>query len=119
MRLRLSAMAASMAILAAGCGAGTATQQPVPPSEWKSVIRDWYDGRFDHRHRCAAVREAIEHLPTSPPTFSSVREDFNAYEKAVCVIEPQARRLFHWRILPAAAATDLAGVVRNRPGVAG
>jgi hypothetical protein len=87
MRLRpyLCTASASLALLVAGCGgSGADVQRPVSPREWKSVIRDWYDGRFDHPHRCAAVREAIKHLPIDPPAFSTVREDFNAYEKAVC-----------------------------------
>jgi hypothetical protein len=52
--------------------------------EWKNLINDWYDGRIDHWYRCAVVREAIKHLPTSPPTFSTVREDFDSYARAVC-----------------------------------
>jgi hypothetical protein len=48
------------AIGPAGCGgSGADVQQPVTPREWKSVIRDSYDGKIDPPHRCAAVHEAI------------------------------------------------------------
>jgi hypothetical protein len=49
----------------------------------KSVIRDWYDGTFDQHHRCAAVREAIRHLPIDD-TYGSAQQDLAAYEKTVC-----------------------------------
>jgi hypothetical protein len=63
-------------------------ERPVSGRAWKSLINDWYDGRIDGWYRCAAVREAIKHLPTSPPAFSTVLEDFRSYEQAVC---PPAR----------------------------
>jgi hypothetical protein len=50
--------------------------------EWKAVIRDWYDGSIDQRHRCAAVREAIAHLPIS--TYSTALQDLQTYEETVC-----------------------------------
>jgi hypothetical protein len=87
MGLRLVMVGSVLALALAGCGGSTprtARPRPVTPNEWKSVIRDWYDGRFDHRHRCAAVRQAIKHLPTSPPAYSAVQQDFAAYEKTVC-----------------------------------
>lgn len=58
--------------------------RPVTGREWKNVIDDWYDGRIDHWHRCATVREAIRHLPTDPPAYSTVVTDLHAYAKAVC-----------------------------------
>jgi hypothetical protein len=67
--------------------------RPVTPGEWKSVIRDWYDGRFDHRHRCSAVREAIRHLPFDPPVGSTIVADFAALERSVCSRRLQGRRL--------------------------
>jgi hypothetical protein len=60
-------------------------ERPVTGREWKSLINDWYDGRIDDWYRCAVVREAIKHLPTSPPTFSTVLEDFRSYGEAVCL----------------------------------
>lgn len=57
---------------------------PVSGREWKLVLNDWYDGRIDEWHRCAAVREAIRHLPIDDPIYSTVRGDLAAYAKAVC-----------------------------------
>jgi hypothetical protein len=57
---------------------------PVTGLEWKRVLNDWYDGRIDQWHRCAAVREAIRHLPESPPIYSTVFDDLQAYATAVC-----------------------------------
>jgi hypothetical protein len=66
-------------------------RHPIPPQnrrvtgrEWKKLINDWYDGHVDGWYRCAVVRAAIDHLPTSPPTFSTVRLDFESYARAVC-----------------------------------
>jgi hypothetical protein len=65
-------VAASIALLAAGCGSeGTPPQRPVSPREWKSVIRDSYDGRIDDPHRCVAVREAIDRIPHDMTYFGS------------------------------------------------
>src|SRR5712691_3394836 len=50
---------------------------------WKRVIDDWHDGRIDQRHSCAAVRQAIDHLPISS-TFSHARPDLEAYARTVC-----------------------------------
>jgi hypothetical protein len=57
---------------------------PVSGREWKRVLNDWYDGRIDQWHRCAAVREAIRHLPDTPPMYSTVYDDLRAYATAVC-----------------------------------
>jgi hypothetical protein len=67
-----------------GCGGSSPPPKPVSGREWKAVLNDWYDGRMDGRHRCAAVREAIRHLPSSPPMYSSVYDDLEAYAKKVC-----------------------------------
>lgn len=57
----------------------------VADAEWKAVIEDWYvDGTFNGPHRCAAVREAIKGLPTSPPEYSSVYEDMRRLERLSC-----------------------------------
>jgi hypothetical protein len=58
--------------------------RPVTGREWKSLINDWYDGHIDGWYRCAAVREAIRHLPSSPPPFSTILLDFRSYARAVC-----------------------------------
>jgi hypothetical protein len=57
---------------------------PVSGLEWKLALNDWYDGRIDHWHRCAAIGEAIRHLPSTPPMYSTVYEDLRAYATAVC-----------------------------------
>jgi hypothetical protein len=57
---------------------------PVSGREWKSVLNDWYDGRIDDWHRCAAVREAVRHLPMDDMIYSTVRDDLAAYAKGVC-----------------------------------
>jgi hypothetical protein len=64
--------------------------RPVSPDgrEWKRLIEDWYDGHIDGWYPCAVVREAIRHLPESPPTFSTVLADFHAYATAVCSPRP-------------------------------
>jgi hypothetical protein len=58
-------------------------QRPVSGKEWKGVINDWYTGTMVHWHRCAAVQEAIKHLPVDG-TYSTVFDDLRAYEQAVC-----------------------------------
>jgi hypothetical protein len=60
--------------------------------QWKSLINDWYDGHIDGWYRCAVVREAITHLPSSPPLFSTVLLDFRSYAKAVCPTETDSPR---------------------------
>ena len=46
--------------------------------------QDWYDnGRFDGRHSCAAVREAIKHLPVDA-LYSNFPRTFRTYERKVC-----------------------------------
>lgn len=65
-----------------------ANQQPrhgsVTSLAWKSVLKDWYDGGMNEWHSCAAMREAIRHLPSSPPMYSTVYGDLRAYAEAVC-----------------------------------
>lgn len=56
----------------------------VPASAWRAVFRDWYDGHMDHWHSCAAVREALRHLPSDGPIYSTVALDLRAYERGVC-----------------------------------
>jgi hypothetical protein len=74
-----------------GCGGQTAhpgatrAEPPVKAAEWKRVIRDWIThGHIAGQRSCAAVREALKHLPTSPPLYSTVYPDLRAYAKTVC-----------------------------------
>jgi hypothetical protein len=69
----------------AGCrGSGTEqSQRPVTPSEWKSVIRDYYDGRIDQWHRCDAVREARRRIPQDL-IYTDIYDVFDTYAEAVC-----------------------------------
>ena len=41
------------------------------------------NGRFDDPHSCAAVREAIKHLPVDG-LYSNFPRAFRAYERKVC-----------------------------------
>jgi hypothetical protein len=89
------ARALASVLLLAGCGQqqprGHATYGLAGPpgaatrnSAWKKVINDWwFDGGIDHPHSCAAVREAVAHLPMST-MYSTVRPDLQAYERKVC-----------------------------------
>src|SRR5205823_2828370 len=63
--------------------------EPARPSSgsaagWKAVLDDWYDGSIDRWHSCAAVREAIRHLPVDGPIYSTVFPDLRHYARAVC-----------------------------------
>ncbi len=64
-------------------GHNPATGQ-ITASRWKAVLNDWYDGRMDHWHSCAAMREAIRHLPNDPGAYSTVFLDLQAYARGVC-----------------------------------
>jgi hypothetical protein len=64
----------------------TAHERRLTPSEWKSVIRDSYDGKIDHPYRCAAVGEAIERIPHDMTYFGapgSASGALLAFEKRV------------------------------------
>lgn len=56
----------------------------VTAAAWKAVLNDWYDGRMDRWHSCAAVTEAIRHLPEDPGIYSTVELDLEAYARGVC-----------------------------------
>lgn len=61
------------------------TGAPVSRDEWRAVIDDWYDnGNVDDPHRCAAVREAIEHVPAQGPNITTAYEDLLAHAEQVC-----------------------------------
>jgi hypothetical protein len=68
-----------------GCGGSGAERsaRPVTPSEWQSVIRDYYDGKIDHWHRCAAVREARRRIPQDL-TFSEIYGVLDKYAEDLC-----------------------------------
>jgi hypothetical protein len=97
LRPRASRVAAVSALIAAalavgGCGSPanlardvrTSTAPAVRQSEWKSVIRDAYDGLVEHAHPCAAVREAVRHLPPDRTFTGQPEEAILAYERAAC-----------------------------------
>jgi hypothetical protein len=69
-------------LVLSGCGTKHSDAQAKAP--WMKVIDDRYDGAIDHRHSCAAVREAIAHLPSHAVTYGHFREDLEAYERKVC-----------------------------------
>jgi hypothetical protein len=73
-------------LIVAGCGGHERhfVSHPPPATPWRSVINDWYDGRIDQPHSCGAVRTAIRHLPASPDTTSTAKQDLEAYAKTVC-----------------------------------
>ena len=77
--MRTAALAA--AVLLAGCGTShalPARRAPVGPREWRAVLEDWYaHGEVTDGHACAAIVIATEHLPSSPPAYSTVREDLD------------------------------------------
>jgi hypothetical protein len=87
----VSVCSAATILLVAGCGAkhsrATLKDDVVvaqAKAPWQKVIDDWYDGHIDQQHSCAAVREAIDHLPTGGTTYRSARSDLEAYERKVC-----------------------------------
>ncbi len=76
--------------LLAGCGHGsgsrthtTTVQPPVTPAEWKSVLRDAYDGHMNHHHSRAAVEVAVAHLPHDMVNCGLCLQ-LDAYERRVC-----------------------------------
>jgi hypothetical protein len=56
----------------------------VTRAEWQAVFKDWYDGKMDHWHSCAAVREAIRHLPADGVVYSTIGLDLDSYARGVC-----------------------------------
>ena len=62
----------------------TSTREPTGAEE-KAVIDDWYDnGVLDDLHTCAAIRGAIERLPTSATKYSTVRQAMLEFEQRAC-----------------------------------
>lgn len=99
MEVRVSAGLAFAVIAMAGCSAtdngGSDAKRsvttvavpalPVAPAEARAVIEDWYvDGLFNSPHRCAAVRAAIERLPTGGRDHFTVYDDMRSLERRTC-----------------------------------
>jgi hypothetical protein len=89
MRLRLVVFGTSMTLLFAGCGSRSGVEQtrPARPIEWKSAIRDAYDGQINHQYKCPVVREAIARIPHDSTNYGapgSVSGALLEYEQKVC-----------------------------------
>jgi hypothetical protein len=84
MNLRVSGGLLFAVLALTACSGSHASAAPVTPSEANAVIVDWYlDGGFNKPHRCAAVRAAIERLPTSM-VYSTIVEDARSLERRTC-----------------------------------
>ncbi len=57
-------------VLAAGCFHPNAG-----PNCWRTLLRDWYDGRISGVYAARCYREAIAHLPQDGPIYSTVWSD--------------------------------------------
>ena len=75
-------------LVQSGCQSGDRAEPataPVNETEWKAVIGDWYaDGGFEQLHRCAAIQEAMERLPSRSPDPQALQHDFRAIEARLC-----------------------------------
>jgi hypothetical protein len=58
-------------------------QPPVTAAEWKSVLRDAYDGQMNHHHSCDAVQAAVTHLPRDM-AYCGLCRNLDVYERRVC-----------------------------------
>jgi hypothetical protein len=65
--------------------AAEARRPPRPSGDWRTLIKDWYDGRVDGWYPCAVAREALRHAPVDGPTYTTVWADLSAYARAVCI----------------------------------
>jgi len=91
-----SVLLVPVALIGAGCaGIGAAERSehaakqrvqvpPVQGSEWKAVFNDYYDGRLDGQHRCAAVRLAITHISDAEVPYSTIYEELRSLERRSC-----------------------------------
>jgi len=93
--MRLAAIA--IVVVTAGCASHHHVAKPRPPirpAEWRAVFNDWYvDGVVDHRHPCAAIALAREHLPTDGPIYSTIDRDLQRAEQRWCPGKPDLNRL--------------------------
>ena len=94
-RLRAALGAVVVSLVLTGCFDDNSGEPSVPSAaasdvstqisdaEWKAVINDWYvDGRIDEPHRCVAIQEAIDQLPTRD--YSSAYADLLRHERQAC-----------------------------------
>lgn len=51
---------------------------------WHGVLRDSFDGNLDRVYPCGVLRAAIGHLPTSPPTYSTLPAVLGRAASAAC-----------------------------------
>ena len=88
MRVPLILSVLTSVLAQSGCQSGDRAEPataPVNDPEWKAVIGDWYaDGSFEQLHRCAAVQEAIERLPSRSPESQALHQDFRTLEARMC-----------------------------------
>ena len=89
MRVRLVLVSVLTSVLVqSGCQSDDRAEPstaPVDEMEWKAVIGDWYaDGGFEQLHRCAAIQEAIQRLPSRSPESQALHQDFRALEARSC-----------------------------------
>ena len=90
MRTYLLPVLCAVAVSAVSCGDGSSIVSRAPHAkvtlvERKAIFNDWYaDGRIDGVYSCAVVTNAISHLPEDPPTYSTVSQDLQRYERGVC-----------------------------------
>jgi hypothetical protein len=55
----------------------------ISAAEWKAVINDWYvDGIVNEPHRCVAIQEAVDQLPTRD--YSTAYTDLRRLERDAC-----------------------------------
>lgn len=78
-----------VALASGGCAGRSASSKPrssrATAAEWRAAINDWYDdGRFETRHSCEAVREALNRLATNPGPYNTAAEDLRRYARRVC-----------------------------------
>ena len=69
------------------------TGRVVTTTEWRAVLRDWYDGKISDRHSCGAVVVASSHLPVDGPVFNTVSADLARYAVKVCTHHPDLRKV--------------------------
>lgn len=87
--MRLAALVLVVALSACASHSTPERRPPIRPAEWKAVLNDWYpDSAVDHPHPCAAIVIARAHLPSSPPTYSTIDRDLRRAEKRWCPTEP-------------------------------
>lgn len=95
MGLRAALGAVVVSLVLVGCSDDESSDLTVPSAaasdvstqisdeEWKAVINDWYvDGTIDEPHRCVAIQEAIEQLPTRD--YSAAYADLLRHEREAC-----------------------------------